>query len=360
MAPGWPASEHLGGKMTPRVLLLIVTGAALTVHGGASALADPTAEFFGGKTVTVAVGTSAGGSYDAYARLLARHFGSHLPGNPQVTPRNMPGGGGLVLANHLYNVAPRDGTFIGALHRGVPFEPLIGSTKGQVKFDPLRLSWLGNMNIDTGITMVWHSAPHQSARDLFDKELIVGGAGPAGDFEITANVLRNLLGMKFRIISGYPGSNEAALALEQGEIQGLADFAWGGIRGQRAAWLKDNKIRLLMQIGLQKDPELPDLPLVLDFAKDAEQRAALELIFASKTIGRPFTLPQDIAADRLATLRAGFMAATKDQKLLAEAQKMKLDVQATTGEAVEAVVRKAFAAPSAVIQRAASSLAPNT
>lgn len=346
--------------MTPRALLLIVAGAALTVHGGTSALADPTADVLSGKTVTVAVGTSAGGSYDAYARLLARHLGNHLPGNPQVTPRNMPGGGGLVLANHLYNVAPRDGTFIGALHRGVPFEPLIGSTKEQVKFDPLRLNWIGNMNVETGVAMVWHTAPHQTAQDLFDKELIVGGAGPAGDFEITANVLRNLLGMKFRIISGYPGSNEATLALEQGEIQGLADYAWGSIRGQRAAWLKDNKIRLLLQIGLQKDPELPDLPLVLDLAKDPEQREALELVFASKTIGRPFTLPQDIAADRLAALRAGFMAAVKDPKLLAEAQKMRLDIQPTTGEAVEAVLRKAFAAPPAVIRRAASSLAPNT
>lgn len=340
-----------------RLLLIAAIPGALM---GRSASADTVADFFTGKTVTVAVGTSAGGSYDAYARLLARHFGGHVPGNPAVTPRNMPGGGGLVLANHTYNVAPKDGTFIAALHRGVPFEPLIGSHTETLKFDPLRMNWLGNLNVETGLTIVWHTAPQKTAQDLFNQELIVGGAGAAGDFEITANVLRNLLGMKYRIISGYPGSHEALLAMEQGEIQGLADYAWGSVRSQQADWVKNGTIRILLQIGLNKEPDLPNVPSVLDLAKNAEQRQALELIFASKTIGRPFSLPQDVPADRLKALRAAFMATAQDPKFLADAQKTNLDVDPTTGEAVEQVLRKAFAAPPAVIESAAKAMVPRT
>ena len=222
-------------KLGKLLLIAVVPGLLM----GHSAGAESVSEFFAGKTVTVAVGTTAGGSYDAYARLLARHFGNHVPGNPATTPRNMPGGGGLVLANHMYNVAPKDGTFIAALHRGVPFEPLIGSHTDTVKFDPLKMKWLGNLNVETGLTVVWHTAPHKTAQDLFSQELLVGGTGAAGDFEITANVLRNLLGMKYRIISGYPGSHEALLAMERSEIQGLADYAWGSVRSQQADWVKN-------------------------------------------------------------------------------------------------------------------------
>jgi tripartite-type tricarboxylate transporter receptor subunit TctC len=324
------------------------------------ASADPVADFFNGKTITIAVGTSAGGSYDAYARLLARHFGNHVPGNPSATPRNMPGGGGLVLANHTYNVAPKDGTFVAALHRGVPFEPLIGSHAETVKFDPLKMDWLGNLNVETGLTIVWHTAPQKTAQDLFNQELIVGGTGAAGDFEITANVLRNLLGMKYRIISGYPGSHETLLALEQGEIQGLADYAWGSVRSQQAEWVKDGTIRILLQIGLNKEPDLPNVPSVLELAKTPEQRQALELIFASKTIGRPFALPQDIPAERLKALRTAFMATAKDTKFLADAKKATLDVEPMTGEDVEQVLRKAFAAPQPVINTAAKAMIPRT
>jgi tripartite-type tricarboxylate transporter receptor subunit TctC len=342
----------------PNWLKVLAVGLIGLIGGHAQAHAASEADFFRGRTIIIAVGTSAGGSYDLYARMLARHFGTHLPGNPSVSPKNMPGGGGLVLANHLYNIAPRDGTFIAALHRGVPFEPLIGSHPESVKFDPLKMSWLGNLNVETGLTIVWHTAPQKAAEDLLDQELIVAGAGAAGDFEITANVLRNLLGMKYRIISGYPGSHEALLAMEQGEVQGLADYAWGSIRSQQANWVKDGTIRILMQIGLNKEPDLPDVPLVLDLARDQEQRKALELIFASKTIGRPFTLPQDIPPDRLKIMRLAFMATARDEKFLADARKQNLDIEATTGEAVEALLRNAFNAPKAVVERAAKAMIP--
>ena len=210
--------------------------AALAV-AASPAGADPIADFYKGKQINWILSAGAGGGYSTYAHAFQTYFSKHIPGNPSIVVQNMPGAGGIRAMIYLYSVAPKDGTTIGLVHSSVPFAPLFGLEGA--KFDARKFNWLGSINKATGICISWHTAPVKTAQDLWDKEFIVGGTGAAGDFEITANVLRNLLGMKYRIISGYPGSHEALLAMERSEIQGLADYAWGSVRSQQADWVKN-------------------------------------------------------------------------------------------------------------------------
>jgi tripartite-type tricarboxylate transporter receptor subunit TctC len=320
--------------------------AALMLGCGTAAAAEP--DFYAGKQLTVIAGAAAGGGYDLLARLMARHLGKHIPGQPTVIVQNMPAAGSLAAANYIYNVAPKDGSVIGIIQRGMLLAKL--SNPGGVRFELDKLNWIGSLNSEVGVSFAWHTAPLHAAKDLFEQELIVGGMTGV-DPETTPRLYNALLGTKFKIINGYNGTTEIGLAMERGEVQGIGDWSWSSLKKQRPDWLRNKEITLLMQGALHKDPELPDLPSALDFIKNDTDRKIMELYFTQKTAARPVIAPPDIPADRLATLRKAFIALATDQDFLADAEKSKLDVAPISGEAVEKVIAVIAATPPEIAER---------
>src|SRR5262249_41799253 len=221
------------------------------------------------KQITLIVGASAGGGYDTQARLLARHLGRHIPGNPAIVVQNMPAAGSLAATNHIYNVAAKDGSVLALVMRGMLL--IKNWSPGAVRFDLSRLNWIGSINSEVAVVAAWHTAPHKTVQDLFDKELIVGGTTGA-DPETTPRLFNDLLGTKFKIINGYPGTTEIVLAMERGEVQGIGDWSWSSMKTARPEWLRDRKVTVLMQAALQKEPELPNVPSALDFVKNDADR----------------------------------------------------------------------------------------
>jgi tripartite-type tricarboxylate transporter receptor subunit TctC len=304
------------------------------------------ADFYAGKQITLVAGAAAGGGYDLLARLVARHIGSHIPGNPTVVVQNMPAANSIAATNYLANVALRDGTVIAIVQRGMLLAKLI--TPGSVQFDIAKLNWIGNLNSETAVSLAWASAPVENAKDLFSKELIVGGETGV-DPEVTPRLYNALLGMKFKIINGYNGTTEIGLAMERGEVQGIGDWSWSSLKVQRPEWIRDKKVRVLLQGGLEKNPELPDVPSALDFVKDDVSRQALELYFTQKTVARPLVAPPDVPADRLAILRKALVELSDDQAFLEDAKRTKLEIGILPGEAVQKVITGiASASPEAV------------
>jgi len=299
------------------------------------ASAQPVAEFYTGKQVSFLVGASAGGGYDAQARLVARHLGKHVPGNPVFVVQNMPAAGSLAATNHLANVAPRDGSVIALVQRGMLLLKL--SNPAAVRFEIDKLNWIGSINSETAVTLAWHTAPHKTAGDLFAQEMVVGGIAGV-DPETTPRLYNALIGTKFKIITGYPGTAEIILAMERGEVQGIADWSWSSLKKVRPDWLRDNKVRVLMQGALRKEPELPDVPSALDFIKDDISRKVLELHFTQKTVARPIIAPPGVPAERIAALRTGFMALARDREFLADAERSKIEVAPVPGEEVDKVI----------------------
>ena len=329
---------------------------ALTSLVALSCVAPPAQaeDFYAGKQITLIAGAATGGGYDLLARLVARHLGQHLPGNPTVVVQNMPAANSLAATNHLANIAARDGTIIGLIQRGMLLARVINPSG--VQFDLSKLRWIGNLNSETAVTLAWNSAPHVTAKDLFDKELVVGGQTGV-DPEITPRLYNALLGTKFKIINGYNGTNEIGLAMERGEVQGVGDWSWSSLKVQKPDWLRDKKVRVLLQGALQKDPELPDLPNALDFVKDPTARQALELYFTQKTVARPMITPPDVPADRLALLRKAFMALGQDKDFLEDAARSKVDIGLLSGEDVEKVVALIGGAKAEAVERFTSALA---
>jgi len=324
--------------------------AALTLPSGARA--QSVAEFYRGKNVELLIGYSGGGGYDVYARLLARHMGRHIPGNPTIVPRNMPGAGSLVLANWLYNVAPKDGTVIGATGRGTPFDPMLGIDAA--RFDPTKYLWLGSMNNEVSVCVSWHTSGITKFDELLQRELVVGGTGPSADTDQFPRITNSVLGTKFRIISGYPGGNDISLAMERGEVGGRCGWSWSSVISTRMNWFKEKKVHVLMQLALEKHDDLPDVPLVVDLAKTDEQRQILRLIFARQALGRPFMGPPGVPQDRAAALQAAFTATMKDKAFLAEAKKADLEITPLGGAAVKKIIEESAATNPAVLKKAAA------
>ncbi len=292
-------------------------------------------DFYAGKQINVIVGSAPGGGYDLLARLTARHMGKHIPGNPIFIVQNVPAAGSMVAANQLANVSPRDGTTIGLMQRGVLLAPI--TSPGAVRYNVSSFRWIGSLASETGVTLAYGSAPHQTAKDLFEQELIVGGV-PNVDPETTARLYNALLGTKFRIVMGYNGTTAVGLAMERGEVQGIGDWSWSSLKVQRPAWIKDKSVRILMQGALERDKELPDVPNALDFVKEGTDRKALELFFTQKTVARPLLTPPEVPIERVNTLRAAFMALDKDELFKEEARKSSLDLSLLSGEAVDRVI----------------------
>jgi tripartite-type tricarboxylate transporter receptor subunit TctC len=314
---------------------------------------DP-ASFYKGKTIDLYIGYSAGGGYDVYARALARHMGRFIPGNPTIVPKNMPGAGSLVLANWLYNVAPKDGSAFGMIGRGTAFDPLLGSTKAQ--FNAVKFNWIGSMNDEVSVCVAWHTSGIAKLEDVTQKELTVGGTGPAADTDQFPKVLNATLGTKFKIIPGYPGGNDIDLAMERGEVMGRCGWSWSSVIATHHGWIDEKKIHVLVQLSLNRHPDLPNVPLVMDLARNDEQRQIFKLVFARQPMGRPFLAPPGVPVDRVAALRAAFMSALGDREFLAETSKMKLEINPVSGEAVQAIVQEVYQTPRAIAAAAAKML----
>src|SRR6476620_10771410 len=308
--------------------------------------AQRAADFYKGKNVDLYIGYSAGGGYDVYARSLARHMGRFIPGNPTIVPKNMPGAGSLVLANWLYTVAPKDGTAFGIIGRGTAFDPLLGSTKAQ--FDAVKFNWIGSMNDEVSVCVSWHTSGIAKLEQVVQNELTVGGTGPAADTDQFPKVLNATIRTKFKIIPGYPGGNDIDLAMERGEVMGRCGWSWSSVIATHKSWLDEKKINVLVQLSLNKHADLPDAPLVMDFAKTDEQRQIFKLVFARQPMGRPFLAPTGVPAERTATLRKAFMDTIKDPGFLAEAEKMKLDINPVSGEAVQAILQDVYQTPKSI------------
>ena len=304
-----------------------------------------------GKHVELYIGYSVGGAYDLYARVLARHLGRHIPGNPTIIPKNMEGAGSLRLANWLYNVGAKDGTVLATIGRGTGFDPLLGSKGAQFQAD--KFTWVGSANNEVSICVAWKGSGITRFEDTMTKELIVGGTGAAADTDQFPRILNGVLGTKFKIVSGYPGGNDITLAMERGEVKGRCGWSWSSVVATHKRWVDDKTITVLVQLSLNKHPDLPDVPLVMEFAKTEEQKQIFRLIFARQVMGRPFLAPPGLPKDRAEALRRAFDETMKDPEFLADATRTQLEITPVAGEEVEKLVTELYQTPKPVADKAA-------
>ncbi len=316
---------------------------------GAQAQAQGVADVYKGKSVDLLIGYSAGGGYDVYARLVARHLGKHIPGNPTVVPRNMDGAGSLRLANYLYNVAPKDGLAIGALSRGAAFDPLFGSPGAQ--FDAAKLNWLGSANNEVSVCVATTASGVATVEEMLKTPVLMGGSGGAADTDQFVHVINGVLGAKMKLILGYPGGNEINLAIERGEVLGRCGWSWSSVISTHPEWLRDKKVNVLVQLSLTKHADLPNVPLIMDLARTEEDRRVFGLVFARNVMGRPFVAPPNVPAERVEALRKAFIETMKDKDLLAEAEKTALEVNLVPGDEIQKIVLDAYQTPPEIVKR---------
>jgi tripartite-type tricarboxylate transporter receptor subunit TctC len=323
----------------------------LLLGGATAAAAQTPAEFYKGKTIHLLVGFGPGGEDDVWARTIAKHIGNHIPGNPAMVPVHAPGSGGLLVVNRLYNAALKDGSVVGMINRGIPFEPLLGGQGTQ--FDAQKINYLGSPGRDTTVCAARKDAPVQNAQDLYSKELTLGGTGSGADTAIYPEFLAALLGMKMKVVKGYKGSHEIHLAMERNEVQGICLAYDSLLRGNLA---RQGQINILLQAAIEPDPRIKDVPLGLEQAHSADERAALELFFARAAMGRPFVAPAEVPADRVAALRTAFQAMLRDPAFHDDANKQRLNVVAITGEQQTAIIANAYKTPPAIVLRTMKAL----
>jgi tripartite-type tricarboxylate transporter receptor subunit TctC len=333
-------------------------GAALLVlasAGAACAQQEDVAAFYTGKTVRIVVGVGVGSGYDINARVVARHIGNHIPGKPQIVVQNQPGAGSLTMTHALYNVGPKDGTAIGASHQGIPAAHLM--TPEQVKFDPLKINWLGSTNRETQVTYSWHSVPIKSIEDIRKTKFVVGSQAPGSsqnDFPVTLN---RLFGFNFSVVNGYEATAKIHLAMERGEVHGIAAVNWSSLLTLQPKWIEEKKVNIIGQFAMRPHPDLKSVPMWLDIAKTPADRQAMELLLSRLETGRPFFLPPDVPAVRVNALRRAFDATMKDPAFIAEASKAKLEVDPMTGEELAAFVVKLNGTPPDIVARVREAMA---
>src|SRR5262245_35131469 len=350
----------MGGRSSAFTVDRRVSGRALcvlTVVFLAAVAAQPASsagveDFYKGKTVSLLIGYSVGGGYDAYGRLVARHLGKHIPGNPTIVPQNMSGAGSLKAANYLYSVAPKDGSVIGTFSRSQGIAPLID----KAEFDSTKFTWLGSVTDDVSLCVTRQDAPGKSFSELLVTPATFGGEGAGSDPNIFALRYRNVFGAKIKIVTGYPGTNEMHLAAERGEVDGLCGLSWSTLKSRYPHWLKDKKANILIQAGIKKQPELLDVPSASELAKQADQRQILKLMLIGQAMARPFAAPPGIPADRKAALIAAFERTIKDPDFLAEAEKLNFEVNPVSADKLDALLAEAYATPKDVIAKAAKAM----
>ncbi len=314
--------------------------------------------FFKGKQISVIVGSSAGGGYDTYARLLARHFGNAIPGNPTVVVQNMSGAGSNRAAGYIYSVAPKDGTAIGAVFPGAVLQPLLSETP--VQHDPNKLVYLGSANSDVYVCYVRSDAPVKTFKHVLEKELIIGASNPGATTYDLPLLLNSVLGAKFKIVTGYPGSREILIAMERGEVQGACGIGWTGIEVMHPDWFKNDTVRVLVQLSTKGHADLNKrgVPRAGEFARSDDDRKVIELVFSQGIFGRPYVLPPGVPSERVAALRKAFVAALNDQALRTEADKMKFDIDPMAGDELQKLVSELYSTPPHLIERARQALTP--
>ncbi len=331
----------------------VAVGLAL-VGSPMSARAQSVEEFYRGRQINMIVYTANNSSYDFYARLLTAHMGRYIPGNPTFVVRNMIGAGGLKASEYLYKIAPKDGATIGTVGRGLAFDPILG--RNELGIDFTKFVWIGSMNRESTLAMSWHTSKVKTYEDLKQMELLVPGTGAGADSELIPVALNFLAGTKFKIIKGYKNTHDAALAMERGELEGVAYWSWSALKATQQHWLRENKLNLLFHTGDREHPELKGIRLIRNLVTEPTDKAALEFILARELLGRPFLAPPDVPADRAKTLREAFAKTLVDAEFLKDAEKRMAEINLVTGEEVDEVLRKAAGAPPQVVARVKQAL----
>jgi tripartite-type tricarboxylate transporter receptor subunit TctC len=327
--------------------LVAATFMSLALAGVTPASAQ-TSQPFAPKAIQLIIGFGPGGNYDLWARTLSRHYGKHLPGKPTVVPQYMPGAGSYIAAGHMANVAVRDGSVIAIISRDSVLGPLTGASGAL--FDAERLSWLGSPATETNVCIAYKTAPVKTAKDLYDKPLILADTGPGTGTRTYPKVLGELLGMKFKIVGGFRSSADVFLAMERGEVEGFCE-SLDSVRNRRPDWIAEKTVAVLFQGGAAPHPDLKGVPFVPDLARTAEERQIIEFLYAGQGIGRPFIAPPGLAPDRLKALRDAFDATMTDPDFIAEANKSGLTIEPVSGEQLTALVKKLYATPKAVVEK---------
>jgi tripartite-type tricarboxylate transporter receptor subunit TctC len=323
----------------------------------ASALAQAPEGFFKGRQITFLIGAGAGGGYDVYFRTFARYLVRHIAGAPTIVPKNMPAASGLAAANTLYTSADRDGATIGAFPNNIPMDTLFGNPGA--RYDAQKLNWLGSIGKLENVCATWITSPIKTIAQAREREVIVAAAAATSNSAIMPKVLNTLLGTKFKIVAGYDPGSGMTLALESGETEGVCGLSWSTMKAARPHWIKDNKLNVIVQLGLAKLPELPDVPSALDLVSDPVKRQVLELILIRQEIGRPVAAPPGLPADRLEALRRAFDDTMRDPEFLAEAAKAQLEIEPLTARQIDALLANAFATPKAIVAQAAELIEPS-
>ena len=334
-------------RMRPISGASLLLAAILVTHGAA---ADPIADFYKGKSVTVIVSSSPGGGYDTLARTIAKHIGSHMRGHPTFVIKNMPGAGGIVAANYLYNGALHDGTVIGGVQNNTPFEPLLGTK--EARYDPTKFAWLGSPSVETGILVTWSSTPADSLEELKTKQITVGSSGAASTPTFYAKLLNEVLGTRLKIIVGYPGQTEAFLAMERGEIDGYSSVFYSTLMATKPDWLRDHKIKAFVQYGPEREKALGGVPFLSDLVDKPEDKLLVEAALAPLALGRPYLMPPKVPAERVEAMRQAMSDTFADPQFLDDANELGLGIDAArSGAEIQSVMERTYAVPPAVVER---------
>jgi tripartite-type tricarboxylate transporter receptor subunit TctC len=336
-----------------QLALTLVLSAGLSGSFAASALSSGVEDFYKGRTISLTIGAGVGGGYDGYGRLVARFMGKYIPGQPNIVPQNMPGAGGFQAAEYIYSVAPKDGTAIAALARGVPLAPLLMNTG--VRYDGRKFTWLGSISEDVSICLTSDHSKIRRWEDVLAHDFSLGGS--TSDLNNFALLIKNIFNAKMKLVRGYKGTNEIALAMERGEVDGMCGISTSTLRSAFADKLKDKKVFVVVQTALKGDPDWRDVPVLIDLAKSDEQRAILKLILGSQTTARPYAAPAGIPEDRKAALRTAFDRLMTDPEFVAAVEKLSLDISPTKGAEVEAIVNDGYATPADALEKAKAAIA---
>ena len=323
--------------MLRAALLAIAASVIATASAGAQ---TSVAQFYKNKNIDVYIGFSPGGVYDINARLLSRHMGRHIPGNPTLVPRQMTGAGSFTLANWLYQSAPKEGTTIGTFARGIAFNPLIGEPIGAI--DANKFNWIGSTNDEVSVCVSRRESGVSKFEQVFERELIVGSTGASGDDDQLPRLINAVLGTKFRIVRGFPGGAEIKLAMLRGEVSGRCGWSWSSVKATEAAWLKEGSISMLAQLSLRRHPDLPNTPLISDYAKTDEARQIFKVALARQALAWPFIAPPGTPVERVGALRQAFDQTLRDRDYLAEAEKLNLEITPVSGQRIQSLIADVY------------------
>ncbi len=335
---------------------LLCIGFLTTCLHASPAAAQSVEEFYKGRAINFIIGGGAGGGYDVYFRSLARHMGKHIPGNPTFIPKNLPAGGGVASASAIYTTADRDGGTIGAFPNNVTMDPLFGAPGA--RYDALKLNWIGSIGKLQNVCATWHASPIKSIRQATEREVIVAAAGATTNTALMPRALNALLGTRFRVVAGYDPGAGLTLSIERGEAEGICGLSWSTMKASRPHWIRDKLLNVIVQMGLEKLPDLPDVPSALELVTDAHKKRVLTLILMRQEPGRPVAAPPGVPADRLAALRRAFDATMKDPDFIKEADKLQMEIEPLTAAEIQKLLEEAYSTPKAIVAEAAELLSP--